>query len=322
MISTIMYPSVSVIVPIYNVAPYIERCARSLLEQSFQNVEYIFVNDCTPDNSIEILKDVIKEYPNRTSQIRIIHNKKNLGLAATRFVGLDTANGKYILHCDSDDWVETNMLQYMYDVAVKENADIVCCEAIKELANGKLYYQYTYDEETIYNGLLDLQVSEIHVAIWNKLIKKELFTRNNIRNYDGINMGEDSALTIRLRYYSKKTIIIHRPLYHYNRTNSNSMVANIKKQSIEERIELAKRIEAFFISLNKEKEFRTLINFYKFDAKQFYIRKYHNIKKWKEVFPECHKDIFKFKHLTTIGRIKWWLCAYIPFFGLFIKNSK
>lgn len=317
-----MNTAISVIVPIYNVAPYIERCARSLFEQSFQDVEYIFVNDCTPDNSIEILEGVIKEYPNRTSQIRIIHNTENIGLAATRFVGLDMANGNYILHCDSDDWVETNMLQCMYDAAVKEDADIVCCEAIKELANGKSYYRYTYDEETIYNGLLDLQVSEIHVAIWNKLIKKELFTKYGIRNLEGVNMGEDSALTIRLRYYSKKTVITHRPLYHYNRTNCNSMVANIKEQSIKERIELAKHIETFFISLNKEKEFRTLINFYKFDAKQFYIRKYHNFKKWRSIFPECHKDIFKFKHLTTFGRIKWWLCAYIPFFGLFIKNRK
>lgn len=315
-----MKPAISIIVPIYNVAPYIERCARSLLEQSFQSVEYIFVNDCTPDNSIEILEGVIKEYPNRTSQIRIIHNTENIGLAATRFVGLDMANGNYILHCDSDDWVETNMLQCMYDAAVKEDADIVCCEAIKELANGKSYYRYTYDEETIYNGLLDLQVSEIHVAIWNKLIKKELFTKYGIRNLEGVNMGEDSALTIRLRYYSKKTVIIHRPLYHYNRTNCDSMVANIKEKSIEERIELAKRIEAFFISLNKEKEFRTLINFYKFDAKQFYIRKYHNIKKWRGIFPECHKDIFKYKHLTAMGKIKWWLCAHFSFIDLFIKN--
>ena len=314
-----MNTAISVIVPIYNVAPYIERCARSLFEQSFQSVEYIFVNDCTPDNSIEILEGVIKEYPNRTSQISIIHNTKNIGLAATRFVGLDIAKGKYILHCDSDDWVETNMLQCMYDAAVKEDADIVCCEAIKELANGKSYYRYTYDEETIYNGLLDLQVSEIHVAIWNKLIKKELFNKYGIRNLEGVNMGEDSALTIRLRYYSKKTVIIHRPLYHYNRTNCDSMVANIKEKSIEERIELAKHIETFFISLNIEKKFRTLINFYKFDAKQFYIRKYHNFKKWRSIFPECHKDIFKFKQLTPVGRIKWWLCAHISFIDFFIK---
>lgn len=319
MISTIMYPFVSVIVPIYNVAPYIERCARSLLEQSFQSVEYIFVNDCTPDNSIEILEGVIKEYPNRTSQIRIIHNTKNIGLAATRFVGLDMANGKYILHCDSDDWVETNMLQCMYDAAIKEDADIVCCEAIKELANGKCYYRYTYDEETNYNGLLDLQVSEIHVAIWNKLIKKELFTRNNIRNYDGINMGEDSAITIRLRFYSKKTIIIHKALYHYNRMNNNSITHGLKEFNAKMQIELAKHITEFFIQNNCYDKYRGVINFYKFISKQYYLTQKRDIKKWRSIFPECHIDIIKFRQYSIFKRIKWLICAYFPFAEYVIK---
>lgn len=317
-----MNTAISIIVPIYNVAPYIERCARSLLEQSFQDVEYIFVNDCTPDNSIEILKEVIKEYPCRTSQTRIIHNKKNMGLAASRFIGLDIANGKYILHCDSDDWVETNMLECMYDAAIKENADIVCCEAIKERGSGSYRYKYLYNEETLENGLLDLQVNEIHVAIWNKLIKKELYTKNHIRNYDGINMGEDSALTVRLRYYSKKTIIVHKFLYHYNRMNCNSMVANINENSVLERIKLANHIETFFKSLHKEEEFRTLINHYKFDSKQFYLRNIRNIKKWRSIFPECHIDIFNFKHLTFIGKLKWWCCAYMPFIDIFINKRR
>ena len=133
-------------------------------------------------------------------------------------------------------------------------------------------------------------------------------------------MGEDSAITTRLRFYSNKTVIIHEPLYHYNRTNTSSMVTSIGEKAIEERIELAHHIEDFFINLHIEKEFRTLINFYKFDSKQFYLRKFYDIKKWKSIYPECHKDIFKFKHLTTIGKIKWWLCAYLPFIHIFFRK--
>ncbi len=314
--------AISVIVPIYNVAPYIERCVRSLMEQTFKDVEYIFVNDCTPDNSIEILQAVIEDYPERKEYVKIIHNEKNKGLAATRFVGLDQANGEYVLHCDSDDWVEKEMLEKMHEKAVQENADIVCCETIKEKSDGRYHYKYSYDEETIENGLLALQIEEIHIAIWNKLIKHSLFAKHNIRNYDGVNMGEDSALTIRLRYYSEKTIIIHKPFYHYNRMNTNSMVADIKESAILQKIELAKHIEKFFKEKGEFEKFRTLINHYKFESKQYYLRNKKDIKKWRSIYNESHKDIFKFKQLTLLGRIKWWCCAYLPIFDIFIKKDK
>ena len=94
-------PFVSVIVPIYGVEKYIERCARSLLEQTIENIEYIFVNDCTKDNSIAILESVIKEYPHREHQVRIIHHGTNKGLPQARKTGLLNAHGEYIAHCDN-----------------------------------------------------------------------------------------------------------------------------------------------------------------------------------------------------------------------------
>ena len=316
-----MHISISAIIPIYNVSKYIERCTRTLMEQSFQNVEFIFVNDCSPDNSIEILNNTLKDYPHRHPFIKIIDNPRNIGLAATRFIGLKEAKGDYIWHCDSDDWVEKDMLQKMYDKAIMEEADIVCCEATKEYTGHSTRCKYDYDKETLENGLLDLAASEVHIAIWNKLIKRDLYTDNNISYYNGINMGEDSALTVRLRYLSKKTVIIHETLYHYNRMNTNSMVRQVSEDICHQRIELAKQLELFFKDLNEENRFRRLINLYKFDAKQYYLRELKDIKKWKEIFPECHKDILRFKNLTLIGRVKWWICAYIPYIHLFVKNN-
>lgn len=307
-----MKPLVSVIIPIYNVAPYIERCARSLLEQSMSNVEYIFVDDSSPDNSIEILCRTINEYPQRKPNVTILYNEKNRGLAATRFVGLAKATGDYVLHCDSDDWIEPEMIQEMYEAAIFENADMVCCEAIKERKDRKFRYRYDYDVETIENGLLSLNFSEIHVAIWNKLIRRELFLNHSIRNYEKINMGEDSALTVRLRYYSCKTIIIHKAFYHYNRENQNSMITQIKESSVKEKIALASRIEDFFREKDELKRFKHVVNYYKFESKQQYMRGSRDIRKWRAIYPECHRDIFRFKQLTLLGRIKWWICAYLP----------
>lgn len=316
-----MHISISAIIPIYNVSKYIERCTRTLMEQSFQNVEFIFVNDCTPDNSIEILRNTLRDYPHRHPFVKIINNPKNMGLAATRFIGMNEAKGDYILHCDSDDWTEKDMLQKMYDKAVIEDADIVCCEATKEYVGHSTQCKYNYDMETLENGLLALAISEVHIAIWNKLVKKELYTNYNISYYNGINMGEDSALTVRLRYFSRKTVILHEPLYHYNRMNTSSMVKQLSEELCLQKIELAKQLEMFFKGLNEENRFRRLINLYKFDAKQLYLREFKDIKKWKKIFPECHKDILRFKNLTLIGRVKWWMCAYIPYIHLFIKNN-
>lgn len=316
-------PIVSVIVPIYNVSKYIERCVRSLMEQTCSDIEYIFVNDATPDDSITILERVLEDYPQRRVNVKILHNIQNQGLAKSRFIGMDKATGEYVLHCDSDDWVERNMVQTMLEAALAHEADMVCCEAVKETPSGKSYYKYAYDEETRENGLLALNLTEIHVAVWNKLIRRALLLEHSIRNYEGINMGEDSALTVRLRYFSRKTIIVHQPLYHYNRLNQDSMVARINENGIQQRICLAKHIEEFFASIGKEEQYRRVINCYKFDSKQLYLRVAHDLRKWRSIYPESHADIFHFKGLTLQGKIKWWICAYFPLWMLstFIKKS-
>lgn len=218
----------------------------------------------------------------------------------------------YVIHCDSDDWVELNMLEVMYKKAIAEDADIVCCEAVKERIDNRSLYSYDYDEETLNNGLLALNFREIHIAIWNKLIRRSLFTDHEIHNYEGINMAEDSALTVRLRYYSKKTVIIHQPFYHYNRLNQHSMIANANEKSAKEKIRLAALLEEFFRKNNDYQRFIHVINFYKFESKQYYIREKRDLKQWRSIYPECHTDILRFKQLTPIGRIKWWIIANMP----------
>lgn len=104
-------PSVSVIVPIYKVEKYIERCAISLLSQTLKDIEYIFINDNSPDKSMDILSQCIQKYPSRSKQIKIITHQQNLGSAAARNDGTKIATGQYIIHCDGDDWVEKDMYE-------------------------------------------------------------------------------------------------------------------------------------------------------------------------------------------------------------------
>lgn len=124
-------PKVSVIIPVYNVEKYIEKCAESLFNQSLIELEFIFVDDCSQDRSL-LLLTVLDKYPYRKKQVKILVHENNLGVSQSRQDGLDIATGEYIIHCDPDDWVATNMYETMYMQAKKHSADIVFCNVVVE----------------------------------------------------------------------------------------------------------------------------------------------------------------------------------------------
>ena len=116
---------VSIIIPIFKVRNFIERCVCSLFEQTLKDVEYIFVDDASPDDSIDILKSCIDRYQERKNQVTILTHEQNQGLPAARNTGLAVATGEYVFHCDSDDFVEKDMLEVMYKAAKEKHADMV-----------------------------------------------------------------------------------------------------------------------------------------------------------------------------------------------------
>ena len=102
-----------------------ERCARSLFEQTYANLEYIFVDDCSPDNSIAILEKVMEDYPERKEQVRILRHEKNRGLAAARNTAIDAASGAFITHVDSDDYLDRDAVRLLVEKQMETGADIV-----------------------------------------------------------------------------------------------------------------------------------------------------------------------------------------------------
>ena len=162
---------VSVVVPVFGVEKYIERCARSLFEQTLPEMEFIFVDDCTKDRSIEILERVLEEYPHRHGQIHIVHHENNKGLPQARKTGIQLAKGQYIAHCDSDDWVDRDMYRSMYNVARCKNADIVFCDFLLASDYGnKAVLQNTVD--CCDNGYLILELlnDNIHGGLWKRAV--------------------------------------------------------------------------------------------------------------------------------------------------------
>lgn len=240
-----MNPKVSIIVPIYNVSKFIERCAHSLFNQTFNDIEYIFVNDCTPDNSVDVLKEIIDIYPQRKNMVRIIEHDVNKGLAAARNTGLSIANGEYIQHIDSDDFIEKNMIESLYKKAIEDNADIVITDFIFDW--GKVtkncIQKFTSDPAEFTKLLLS---AEVLPGVVNKLIKKTLYINNDIRAITGINNGEDYATTPRLSYFAKKIAKTDKPLYHYSQENENAYTKSYSKTSISNLVSALNILNDFF----------------------------------------------------------------------------
>ena len=237
-------PLVSIIVPVYGVERYIARCAVSLFEQTYKEVEYIFVNDATPDKSIEVLRTVMKRYPERAKAVRIVEHPKNKGLSAARNTGLDHAKGDYIWHVDSDDYVATNAVEKWIEVAEKQSADIVICDINIVTTKGIETERVTYKDKEDYIRRL-LQHTQ-KCAHWNKFYSKSFIDEIGIRSDEQIRMAEDYAVTPRLLYCAKRVAIFHEPLYFYETTNQSSYVHNLSRVAIESQHRADGILTAFF----------------------------------------------------------------------------
>lgn len=239
---------VSIIVPIYNVEKYIEKCAITLLEQDYDNIEYVFVNDCTPDKSMKILENTIEKYPNRKEDIKIINNIKNSGSSLTRKYGLDASSGKYILFIDSDDWVDEDMVSSLIGEARKSDADIVCFDYIKEFSKKSVMRSFFYTKNHAKSNLEFIKAilsHEISVSMCDKLVKRGLY--KNVE-FPYFSHCEDSFVNLQLFYEAKKFAHIAKPFYHY-RTNPNSLSSSFSnnKKALEDFANFSKSVRKFLV---------------------------------------------------------------------------
>ncbi|MEH6305815.1 glycosyltransferase family 2 protein [Olivibacter sp. CPCC 100613] len=286
---------ITIIVPIYNVGEYIEKCARSLFEQTYQNIEYIFVNDCTTDNSLEILTAVIAEYPLRKPFIHLLHHTENKGLPSARNTGLMVASGDYVLHFDSDDWAALDMIERMVLPAVKRNADIVFCD-IYNVWGDQLSVYPQIKRDTYVEYLVDLFWGRSQGSVCNKLVKRALFEAHAIRFPEGLSMLEDLRTVVQLFYYAVRIVHIPQPLYFYVTSRTNSISgANFKKsrQVSSDRIANVKGIQAFLKSKKVPVLSRDLAML-KLEAKRNLLINADGIDtlvQWRGIFPEANKYI-------------------------------
>lgn len=240
-------PSVSVLVPIYNVERYIERCVESLGAQSFRDFEVIFVDDCSPDNSVRLLGQLLENYP--WMRVKLIRHKENMGVAAARITALHAAKGTYVIHVDSDDYVHPDYLSTLYDAAVRDDADIVVCDFFYDVSGILTPREQPVSKQpkVLVSQLL---AGEVHNALWNKLVRRNLIVEHELYQIPGLNMMEDKSVMFRIAYFASRIVHVNEPLYYYVWSNQTSLTKSHKSKHIPQAMMLIDVIDDFF-SKNK-----------------------------------------------------------------------
>lgn len=209
-------PKVTIAVAVYNNEKYIEATVRSLYEQTMDDLEILLVDDCTPDDSINIAMRILEEYPQRKEQVRVIRHEQNMGIAKTKKDGYLLATGGYIAVIDGDDYIDTRYAELLYQAAIEKNADMAICD----------FYVCNTTHKNIFslvpNGIIgdgenvreDMLNRFVYQYLWCKLIRKDIITSNDIM-WPQNGIGEDSLLSPEFAYYCTRYAYVKEPLYYY-----------------------------------------------------------------------------------------------------------
>ena len=310
-------PKVSVIIPIYGVEKYIERCARSLFEQTLDDIEYIFIDDCTPDNSMIVLQSIIEKYRFRLDKekkvVRIEKMPSNSGLTAVRSHGMQLALGEYVIHCDSDDWVDRELYETMYKAAVRSNADIVKCPICDEYKDGSVMRPFNNLPSSCNEILENWWYNSVGMFCWNKMVRRSVYTNNELVSFDGINMWEDNGLMLRVFYYAKGFSQIEGPAYHYNQANQGAMTNGYTRDKIDQMLKCAHLIACFFESKpDGEKYLKTVLTLKYLAKLNFVSYRYNWLKEFYQIFPESDvaADWINLKAFSKKGKIRFLFVKY------------
>lgn len=235
-------PKVSVIVPIYNVEKYLEKCINSLLSQTLEDIQIILVNDGSKDNSGNIAREYEKNNKNRIIYVE----KENGGLSDARNHGLKYATGDFVAFLDSDDYIEKNAYEEMYNKAIEENADYVECDFIWEFPN-----KIRVDKQYPYKNKKEM-LSFVRVVAWNKLIKRQLITDNNLEFPKGLRY-EDVEFTYKLIPFVNKFAYVDKPFIHY--VQREGSIANVQNERTAEIFTVLDNVIEFYKKNNIYEEY-------------------------------------------------------------------
>ena len=213
------WPKVSIITPVYKAEKYLCKCIESIIAQSFQDWELLLIDDGSPDESGKICD----YYGEKDSRIRVFH-KDNGGVSSARQYGLDNATGDYVIHVDPDDWVESDMLEALLAIAIKENADMVICDFFVNHGECQIYSKQC-PSSLDHNTVLCELFQQLHGSCWNKFVRRTCYSNFNISFPQNFSFCEDLYVNASLLIHNLNISYLPKAFYHYvTDINENSIV--------------------------------------------------------------------------------------------------
>lgn len=234
-ISQNVIPQVSVVIPVYNVAPYITQCSEALFSQTLDDIEYIFVDDASQDDSMGILSSILEKYPHRKPFVKTITHRSNLGISASRRDGVRAARAKFIIHCDPDDIPHHNLYETLLKTALQTRAGITSCDVTLHTPDGTVIVSQdpaTSDSGEYLKSLVQARMPLLNCWLWNKLIARELY--EGIIWPENLSFSEDKIILLQLVAKTRKIQHVGRPLYDYFQRNGSLSQRVPSKETFEE----------------------------------------------------------------------------------------
>lgn len=300
-------PKVSIIIPVYNVEQYIERCARNLFEQTLDDLEYLFIDDCSTDNSIDVLMKVLEDYPHRKRQVIIHKMDVNSGQAKVREWGIRNAKGEYTIHCDSDDSVDKTAYKVLYEKAKENNCDIVFHDYYICKGQEKLYNESGILGKTKNQILSEILRDKIKASLWMALIKRSIYDDCRFLFPRG-DMTEDCAIILQVLTLSERITQIEKGLYYYyinSESISNKLSVSYCLKRFQDCVDNTALLESFFknfsYTLSEEFDIRKLSNVNKLLP---IINKRGCLSKWKNTYPQLAIRLLHTRRLTIKEKAK------------------
>lgn len=276
---------VSIILPVYNVEKYLDDCIKSLINQSYKNLEIIFIDDGSTDNSGKILDN----YQKKDKRIKVYH-KSNGGVSSAKNLGLKHSTGKYITFVDPDDYVTFEYVEYLLNLIKNNNADIAYTKNFFDNYNKKQVDKESISIIDSHKSLYDILTYQINVAVWNKIYRREFLFDNNIKFYEDIFMGEGFNFNVLAFSKANKIVTSNKKIYYYRRDNNTSATTKFKIEKWENALFAIEKIKSNIHTNDKRlkealcfAEWRTNIDAYTL----------LNIAKMNKVYPLFNKKTLK-----------------------------
>lgn len=310
---------VSYIVPVFNTEKFIGRCVRSLMEQTYPYIDYIFVNNGSTDGSVAILREAITHYPNRQSRVKIIENSINRGSATARNQGLDVAEGDYVMFADSDDYVNTDYVESMVAEAERTNADIVYCDFFESYEDGDRLIKQDYGVDPM-ECACSMLSRAMHGSTCNKNFRRKFLLHVDLKFVDGADLFEDVGWNVRLMACKPKLAYISKAFYHYVKFNPHSIIQSMM-DSAYSRSRCLQRIRNVDVAC-KYMEAKGLMNVERIrtSSRQWMLLakndligdNFYSLKRWIVTFPEADGEIWRCKKLTfNLRLLLMWLHLHL-----------